>query len=149
MAGFLTRRVTAARPELGIHLAMVAGTSPRWLLPVQAVVTAAVVVAVIALLPGSALVVAIVVALAGPVVWTALGVRFGTASVVALGERRAHVFDARRTWTGVRLAGYRGPLVGGELELVRAGRLRDTWRLERRTVTLPQRHRLALETYAA
>jgi len=112
-------------------------------------VTAAVIVAAIVLLPGSALVVAVVAALAGLAVWTALGVRFGTASVVALGEKRAHVFDATRTWTGVRLAGYRGPLVGGELELVRPGRLRDTWRLDRRTVTLPQRHRLALETYAA
>ena len=148
MAGLLTRRVAAARPELDIHLAMVAGTSPRCLLPVQVVVTAAVVVAAIVLLPGSALVVAVVAALAGLAVWAALGVRFGTASVVALGEQRAHVFDARRTWTGVRLAGYRGPLVGGELEIVRPGRLFDTWRLDRRTVRLPQRHRLALETYA-
>ena len=148
MAGLLTRRVAAARPELGIHLAMVAGTSPRWLLVVQAALSAAVVVAAIILLPGSTLVVAVVAALAGLAVWTAFGVRFETVGVLALGEQRAHVFDAKRTWTGVRLAGYRGPLVGGELELVRHGRLFDTWRLDRRTVRLPPRHRLALETYA-
>jgi hypothetical protein len=147
--GLLTRRVAAARPELGTHLAVVANGSLGWLTPVQAVATAVAVVAAIVLLPGSALVVAVIAAVAGLVVWTALGVRFGTASVLALGESRAHVFAAERTWTGVRPGGYRGPLVGGELELVRPGRVRDTWRLERRRVTLPQRHRLALEAYAS
>jgi hypothetical protein len=140
--------VAAARPELGTRLAVVANASPGWLLPVQAVATVAVVVAAIVLVPGSAPVVALIAAVAGLVVWTALGVRFGTVRVLALGESRAHVFDARRTWTGVRVGGYRGPLVGGELALVRPGRVRDAWRLERHTVTLPQRHRLALDAFA-
>ena len=62
-----------------------------------------------------------ITAAAATAAWGVVGTRFTPTAVIALGEGRAHLFAGRRTWTGLRVGHYEGPLVGGELTFDRGG----------------------------
>lgn len=144
----LTRRADEARPELRIRRAVVATSPPRWLLPLQVVAFLAVVAVAASFLAGRGPIAVALTAAAASAVSGALGVRFTPTTVLAFSEGRAHVFEGRRGWTGVQVGDYRGPLLGGELEFVGGGRVRDTWRLLHRRVRVLRVHRPLLDVYA-
>ena len=143
----LTRRADEARPELRIRRAVAAQAKPRWLLPVQVVVFLAIVALAATFAAGRGPIAVAVTAAVATAAWGLLGVRFTPTRVIALGEGRAHLFDGERSWTGLRVGGYEGPLVGGELEFVNGGRLYDTWRLQHRPVKVLRVHRPLLDAY--
>ena len=144
----LTRRADQARPELRIRRAVAAQSPPRWLLPLQIVVFLAVVALAATYAAGRGPVAVAVTAAVATTAWGLIGARFTPTSVIALGEGRAHLFTGRRTWTGLHVGHYEGPLVGGELTFERGGRVHDRWHLQRRPVKVLRVHRPLLDAYA-